>query len=55
MKLIVKFLEWAACLFGFDKEELDSSQKFNKKIELLKNTPLSKEFFQNNIKKNNKK
>ena len=52
MKLIVKFLEWAACLFGFDKEELDSSQKFNKKIELLKNTPLSKEFFQNNIKKN---
>ena len=45
------FLEWTIFLFGIHKEDLDSVTKFNKKIQILKETPLSKEFFQNNIKK----
>ena len=45
------FLEWTIFLFGIHKEDLDSATKFNKKIQILKETPLSKEFFQNNIKK----
>ena len=51
IKLKDNFLEWTIFLFGIHKEDLDSVQKFNKKIEILKKTQLSKEFFQNNIKK----
>ena len=50
-KLKDNFLEWTLFLFGIYKEDLDSVEAFNKKIQIITKNPLNKEFFQNNIKK----
>ena len=50
-KLKDNFLEWTLFLFGIYKEDLDSVEAFNKKIQIIIKNPLNKEFFQNNIKK----
>ena len=46
----MNFLEWSMFLFDFKNEDFDSIDKFNQKKEKLKNVPLTKEFFINNIK-----
>ena len=50
-KMRENFLEWAKYIFDITKDDLDSIQKFNGKIDLLKRTNLTKEYFQNNTKK----
>ena len=45
------FLEWTKYLFDINNDDLNSMQKFNIKIENFKKRTLTKEFFQNNIKK----
>ena len=45
------FLAWTKYLFNISDEELNSMQKFNMKIENFKKRTLTKDFFQNNIKK----
>ena len=45
------FLAWTKYLFDISDEELNSMQKFNMKIENFKKRTLTKDFFQNNIKK----
>ena len=46
------FLQWVKYLFDITKEDLDSTNKLNIKIEQIKLKHLTKEFFQNNIRKN---
>ena len=48
----MNFLEWVKYLFDITKEDLDSISKLNNKIEKIKMKKLTKEYFQNNIKKN---
>ena len=50
-KMRENFLEWAKYIFDITKDDLDTIQKFNGKIDLLKRTNLTKEYFQNNTKK----
>ena len=50
-KMCSIFLEWSKYLFDISNEELENIQIFNQKIENFKKRTLSKEFFQNNIKK----
>ena len=50
-KMRENFLEWAKYIFDITKDDLDSIQKFNGKLDLLKRTNLTKEYFQNNTKK----
>ena len=45
------FVEWTKILFDINKNDLESVQKFNNRIDNLKKNPLSKAFFQNNLKK----
>lgn len=45
------FIEWTKYLFDVTNEDLDSIQNLNRKIEIIKQRTLTKEFFQNNIKK----
>lgn len=45
------FLEWVKYLFDINKEDLDSVDKLNIKIEQIKLKPLTKEFFINNLNK----
>lgn len=45
------FIEWTKYLFDITNEDLNSTQQLNRKIEALKKIPLTKDFFQNNIKK----
>ena len=45
------FIEWTKYLFDITNEDLDSIQQLNRKIENIKKRTLTKEFFQNNIKK----
>lgn len=45
------FVEWTKFLFDINKNDLESEQHYNQKIENLKQKPLNKSFFQNNIKK----
>ena len=51
IKMRENFLKWVKYLFDINNTDLDSMQLFNKKIELIKNINLTKEYFQNNIKK----
>ena len=46
------FLDWVKCLFDITKEDLESNDKLNNKIEQIKKNNLTKEYFQNNLKKN---
>ena len=50
-KMRENFLEWVKYLFDIIKEDIDSIQKSNNKIEQIKTMNLTKEYFQNNIKK----
>lgn len=50
-KIRSNFLEWTRYLFDINDEDLNSIQQFDNKIENFKNKSLTKEFFQNNIKK----
>ena len=50
-KMHSNFLEWTRYLFDINDEDLNSIQQFDKKIENFKKQLLTKEFFQNNIKK----
>ena len=50
-KMRFNFLEWAKYLFDINKEDLDSVNKLNTKIEQIKSKPLTKEFFINNLSK----
>ena len=52
IKMRSNFLDWVKCLFDITKEDLDSNDKLNNKIELIKKNNLTKEYFQNNLKKN---
>lgn len=52
IKMRSNFLDWVKCLFDITKEDLDSNVKLNNKIEQIKQKNLTKEFFQNNLKKN---
>ena len=45
------FVEWAKYLFDITNEDLDSIQQLSRKIDSIKKRTLTKEFFQNNIKK----
>lgn len=45
------FLEWSRYFFDISDEDLNSIQQFNKKAESFKTKTLTKEFFQNNLKK----
>ena len=45
------FIEWTKYLFDITNEDLDSIQRLNIKIDNIKKRALTKEFFQNNIKK----
>ena len=49
--LRLNFLEWAKYFFDISNEDLNSIQQFNKKTESFKTKTLTKEFFQNNLKK----
>jgi len=50
-KIRSNFLEWTRYLFDINDEDLNSIQQFDNKIENFKKKSLTKEFFQNNIKK----
>ena len=50
-KLIENFEEWTKFFFNINSEDLESAQKFQKKIENLKKNSLSLAFFRNNLKK----
>ena len=50
-KLKDNFKEWTKFLFDINIDDLESEQKLNQKIEFLIQKPLSKSFFQKNIKK----
>ena len=50
-KLKENFAEWTKILFNITEEDLDSEQKYKKKVEYFKKKQLNKEFFQNNLKK----
>ena len=52
IKMRSNFLDWVKCLFDITKEDLDSNVKLNNKIEQIKQKNLTKEYFQNNLKKN---
>ena len=52
IKMRSNFLDWVKCLFDITKEDLDSNDKLNNKIEQIKQKNLTKEYFQNNLKKN---
>ena len=52
IKMRSNFLDWVKCLFDITKEDLDSNVKLNNKIEQIKQKDLTKEYFQNNLKKN---
>ena len=45
------FLEWVKCLFDINKDDLDSVNKLNTKIDQIKSKPLTKDFFINNLNK----
>ena len=52
-KLKSNFVEWTEILFDINDQDQDPYyiQLFNQKLEYLKNYPLNKSFFQNNLKK----
>ena len=50
-KMHSNFLEWTRYLFDINDNDLNSIQQFDNKIENFKKKLLTKEFFQNNIKK----
>ena len=50
-KIKSNFVNWTKFLFDINNNELDSEQILNIKKENLKNNPLNKMFFQNNLKK----
>ena len=52
IKMRSNFLGWVKCFFDITKEDLDSNDKLNNKIEQIKQKDLTKEYFQNNLKKN---
>ena len=52
VKMRINFLEWMKLLFDITKDDLDSIEKLNSKIEQIKSKKLTKEYFRNNIKKN---
>ena len=52
VKMRINFLEWMKLLFDITKDDLDSIEKLNNKIEQIKSKKLTKEYFINNIRKN---
>ena len=51
IKMRENFLKWVKYFFDINNNDLDSIDKFNYKIEIIKNMNLTKEYFANNIKK----